>query len=321
MLLGQRIMNIVIYAFVFTAILEIILGWFQFLSGGPLNSLFENTQRFLESNPNPSIFYRFGFFRAIGTFIHPNTLSTYISLILPFLLIQIIHKKTRNNFLFVTAAFLAITAPIVTMTRWGFVSLGVTLLTFAILIKRPLKFKINLNRSQYMKLFGLSILTIAIFITTTQRLQTSTTNDLSLLTRIELTKQAVYTIQNNPLFGVGGGGFIKYFQQNDITNNSISRIFLAPVHSMPLLIASEHGIISLALLLSSLVYLSLYINNQSKKHELSLIKIACITSLIIFALNSLVSMRYFGDRISILFFTILGLTVNILDQNFKKDLN
>src|SRR3990167_7896478 len=188
-------------------------------------------------------------------------------------------------------------------------------LVFALFLKFLNKEQFNFSFLRYILI--IAVLFIIIIFTNQsliRRFLNLSVSDGSLLTRIELTNQALYMIEQNPLFGVGSGAFTYYFINEDVTSINVSRSFLAPVHNFYLLIASETGLISLYLILIFFILLSYFflkrINSLEKLEKL--LALGIFASILTFLFNGLATMTSFTDRTGFLLSLLIGLLVNIL---------
>lgn len=165
------------------------------------------------------------YLRSYGTFPHPNVLAGYLLITI---LLSLVLIKKMPKIKYVTV--LMMLALLLSFSR---ISLFLLLINVLIIIWYT-KLK-----KHFLKLLVI-LLTIAAVLT--QRIYQLTIYDFSSLQRrIELIKSSVEIIVKNPIFGVGLGASIPEVAQ--ISHLSGSTRFIEPIHNIPLLLASEIGII------------------------------------------------------------------------------
>lgn len=316
---SEKHLTLVLYAFVTMIIVESLLAGAQFVKGDLVGLPLESTGRFIAAHlnvasPITSNFY----FRAVGTLSDPNHLSAFLALLLPVPIVAIFGRRTRRKAIYYLAFVLSIVASLLTFSRWGMVTNLFAFLFTLLLFKKfaDFPFKIIIPRAKVLLLIFLPIIPVAFFANQfiSSRFSRFTSNDASLATRKELIYQSLGMIRENPLVGIGGGNFIKYFTNYDFTSTNVSQRFLAPVHNFILLLITENGLgAPLILLLAMLGVVQLFFSRiRHLSFENKLMAIALFAAVATFFFNGLWSLRSFGDRIGFLFFLILGILVNIL---------
>ncbi|MFA6533241.1 MAG: O-antigen ligase family protein [Patescibacteria group bacterium] len=165
------------------------------------------------------------FLRPYGTFSHPNSLAGFFVLLYFFVLIQ----KKFNRYLILKYSFLFVSSILV------FISFSkVAIISYLILniLYSILNTKISCRLCKISRIIVLSVISL-IFLQ-------ATTDPLTINKRIELIKNSVIIILNNPIFGVGLGSYlieqIKYPSKYYL-------FFNQPVHNIFLLFISETGLV------------------------------------------------------------------------------
>lgn len=326
--LNKEQFRLIFYGLAITIVFEGLLSIGQFLHRGPLGLPWIESLQKIDATKISVDINGNTFFRSVGTFSHPNILSTYIGIILPFCLIlfSLSNGKFLRKILF-SALVLGLIALVLTLSRWGIiVSLFSISLTFFLSFKflKPLlakifHFKINKN---FLKISFISCLIIFVLILSnpfiSSRFLSFYPDERSTKTRLELISQALYVIAHNP-FGIGPSTFPIYLANNDFTNSSVSQRYLSPVHNFYLLTASENGILSILIILSAIGTLTRYFMRRIKYIALDRRPwaIGTFVSFMTFFFSGLWEPRLFGDRIGILFFFMFGLLVNLLQYDHE----
>ena len=319
--LTQKLVNIILLACATTILLEGLLVSAQFIKGDLVGFPIESAGRYktaVEDVANPA---QPGYFRVVGTFSHPNNLSSYVALLLP---IMIILGFYTNKFYIRFASYALIVIgtiiSILTYSRWGIVTslfaCFITIIFLTLLTKlQPLK---TLYSFRSLPIVLLLVFVMSFFInqSITKRFLQFSLSDGSLITRINLMVESLYTIYDNPLLGTGGGNSLTYFANYDYTDSMVSERFLAQVHNFFLLFATEVGIPALLVFLISMAGVVKFFFDQIK-YLTGKNKYVCVglfASFVTFFLNGLWGMRSFEDRIGFLFFLLLGLLINLLSS-------
>ena len=254
----KRIIKSTFFILITIIVFESLLTLLQFLIGHPLSIVMEEgIFRYpfgkLESESNI-------LFRPFGTMPEPTLLARFLTMLLPIFLINIKMIFHLPKWIRMTGIILTVIAIFVSFTRFSW---AVTLfILLAIYIwKRP---TIKFNRlSQYLyflNLVVLLILSIYFFPYFKQRWMTtpiSFEERGSFTIRVNLVKEAINLISQSPLFGVGLNRFKPFAQEYNITG--YFKNWIAPVHNIPLLIASEMGI-------PSLIFFTLFIYYSYKNY-------------------------------------------------------
>ncbi len=324
--LSGKHLKLILYAFVTMTIVEVLLAGAQFIRGGLIGVPLESTDRFIAAQQNvaspiASNFY----FRAVGTLSDPNNLSVFLALLLPISIVAIFDKKTKWKAIFYAAVVLSLATSLLTFSRWGMVTNLFAFSLILFLVKKFIDspFGVIPTRAKVFLPVFLLIIGAACFVNQfiSNRFLQFTASDASLTTREELINQALGMIQENPLVGIGGGNFIRYFTNYDFTSTNISQRFLAPVHNFVLLLITENGFgAPLVLLLAVIGIMQLFFSRiKQLPLENKLLALALFACVVTFFFNGLWALRSFEDRIGFLFFLILGILVNILTGgNYEK---
>ncbi len=319
--LAQKDLRGIIYALVGTIVFEAIITAMQFVKGGLIGIPIENAETILSIrsliyiNDNP-------YFRTIGTFSHPNLLSAYIGILLPVSIVMIFHQNITLRLISIMGSIAGVMIIIATLSRWGAaIAIFSILITFVLIIRinRPHKvFWEGAVRKFIIWLFILMTLTLFNpFII--NRFVNFSLDDESLNVRIELIRQAQYTIQYAPLLGIGGGNFPIFFTTYDFTDDLLSQRFPASVHNTYLLVTSELGFFGLLLLLAIIAEImrNFMKGIRSLRGEHKLLAIGLFVCFLTFVTRGVWEPRLFTDRVGLLFFFLVGLLINILSQHRK----
>lgn len=171
--------------------------------------------------------------RPYGTFSHPNSLSGFILVSLIFILAKAKLGIVDKLSLIVGGVLLFLSF---SRTVW----LAVFVLALGYLIYF---FKENLRKSNFSLSFRyvgvLGVLLLSIFFFTQTTIAPS-----SFVVRRDLAEFALRTIRSSPLLGVGGNNFVISLSQNQPVWQWF--YWLQPVHNIFLLIATETGLLGLA---------------------------------------------------------------------------
>jgi hypothetical protein len=178
--------------------------------------------------------------RPYSTFSHPNSLSGY--LLVGFLLVVFLKPKKwfgslQSKLAFFSVILSALTIAI-TFSKMN-IYLLFTYLVFNLASKLPTKAK----SLKYL------IVTLALFFVGLAVLITNLSSP-SYTDRVQLIGKATKIIETHPLTGLGLGAF-PLSQDQVLTSHTLNLNF-QPVHNLPLLLASELGVPTLALLLLKL---------------------------------------------------------------------
>jgi len=253
--------------------------------------------------------------RFAGSFINPQTLGYYISIIMPFLIIGVLLFKKKT--IYIVSIILAFLLLIVSNTRASMIT---TVFTSALLL-------IFLRNKKYISKNILNITTVSIIIIVTIIILilqdivfarfSSAEGQLTLLSRILPYSVAVDIFSNNILTGCGLNTFAESAQ---LVNKSISlQIFPHPVHNIFLLQASETGILGTIgfIILFYTFFKRKYFAIEMTKHE----QIFCIAIKISVISIILQGMSGWAFRLTPFywwFWFLLGLYNSILIKNSKS---
>ena len=199
-------------------------------------------------------------FRPSGFLHHPNVLAHYLIFLLPTAAaLSLLGKKTigaHSWFAALLMLLMGLTIMLITLSRGGWIALGVAAIFFVIVgVRRGLlkrRHVTGLILTAFMALALLSILYPAAYLRVTQSDQRSSES------RWVMMDQALLIIRNHPWIGVGLGGYNGAAQ--NYTPESFSSVSVAfqdeirkgVVHNKYLLVAAETGLIGLALFLNLL---------------------------------------------------------------------
>ncbi|HVT01090.1 MAG TPA: O-antigen ligase family protein [Patescibacteria group bacterium] len=314
----KKTLDLILLAFILNTLYEIVLAFMQFINGGLLGiPIIESISRI---DIERIYYYTFGssIFRVVGTLSHPNMLSGYLTLLIPFVFALIIMRPYKAKIIYLIITPMITATILMTFSRWGLItfifSVFISLLLFRKISKEILSkvtddLKIGLLFSVSVILF--LILNPFIF----SRFFYFSTDDASLATRVSLLSQAKFVLQQNPL-GIGGGASAAYLANFDVTSTQISTRYLPTVHEFYFLVATEIGIVGLFLFLLFIVSIikGFYVNFEKIKMNQKVMGVAIICSILIFLFNGLWEPKPLGDRIGLFLFLIMGLLVNITHQ-------
>lgn len=303
--------------FIVSIIFEGLLAGSQFLHRGPLGIFIEivSTKSDLKGliltiNGVPA-------FRAVGTFIHPNILASYIDYLLPLTLFFTFSKNKILKIFSFAAVFIGTITLFLTFSRWGTLVGFISILLALILLMKFHHLKINLKHkfTRIAFFIGVCLFVWVIFNPfLVIRFFTLLVGDTSLGARINLILQSLYMIKSFPL-GIGGGGFSAFFANYDITDINLSQTFLKPVHNFYLLLLTETGFISLLVFLAICYeFITLFMKNIFLlKTENRLFAVLLFSCLSVFLIHGLWEIQAISDRLTIIFWLELGLLINILN--------
>lgn len=208
---------------------EALLAILQFIKGATLGFWILGERSFTLTTPGIAKFDFYGseFLRPYATFSHPNVLAGFI-----LLGIYLVYVRKRVNI------FILILGSITVLLTMSRVAILAGIISLIVLLKRKLIFLA-------LVLLLLSPILFARF--------TAIFNfdNLTLLRREELIKDAWQMFLKNPILGVGLNNFIPTEAGNLLTGPSR---FLQPVHNIFLLVLSETGVIGLIGLIGLIGY-------------------------------------------------------------------
>lgn len=320
--LKKQHITAILYAFLTIIFLEGFLAMGQFMKNSVLGLPIESLNRFT-LNRVVYTFQGVTNFKAIGTFSHPNQLSTYLALLLPAILTLLLVK----NKMLKAVAFAAIGVQILTLfttySRWGVCTNLFSFFCTVFLWTKYAKFKISdySNAIKLLLLVALSIGVIGILNPTmAQRFLRFSESDGSLLARLDLYSQYMYVIRQNPL-GIGGGSFITYTANYDFTERVISNRYLVEVHNLYFLLLIDIGIggFIIFLLYVATIFKLFWKNIRHVDPTYQLLCISLFASIITYLFNGIWEPRPLTERVGFLFFVLVGLLVNILNRKIPTD--
>lgn len=321
LLVNKRQMGIIISTFAVTFFFEVALAIIQFLKGGLIGIPIIESLDKIDVKNILVLVDGVSYFRAVGTFSHPNLLSAYIDFLLPiFVSLLFIRTQKKISFLICITSLIIL---LLTLSRWGIITaLFSSLLTITLsvrLSKFPLKKKLFAKNRRFSEISLILLTTIFLLLVVNPSFRNRFLNfsleEKSLSTRVELMRQALYVIEDNP-FGIGGGAFSPFLANYDYTQTEVSQRYLAPVHNFYLLTLSEMGFLGFLgiLIIVGIVIKQFLLKIINLSFEDKQIAIGLFASFITFFFSGIWEPRLFGDRIGILFFLELGLLINILNS-------
>ena len=318
-ILNSKQLSLMVFAIIGMVLFQGLLASMQFFRGGLVGIPIENVRSLFQ---NEGLFNIQGslYFRVVGTLSHPTILGAFIALLMPISILLRFYKTTTISSIFShIATVMCIGIQVLAASRWGLVTVSFaflfTFMLLNILNKISLKtiwktVKIDIL---VLLMFGITILFNH---TITTRFTQFSLEDKSLVARLELISQTLYMVKEQPLLGIGLGGFTSYLVNYDVTSSQISEKFPASAHSFYLLLASEIGIVGLIMTLMIILFLikSFLKNIKYLMGENRLIAIGLFASCCTYFFNGFWDARQLGDRVGFLFFLILGLLINILSH-------
>ncbi len=220
---------------------ESLLALWQFIFGRPLGLPFE---RIIKNNPYGWLADDGTGFRVTGTMKGPNSLSSFLTILLPFIFLL-----NRLTIVKILLLFFALAAILVSFTRFSWL-MAILVMVILFLFKKP-KTSFSFGRIKvYLPLLLVFILMSFIlfpyFIDKISLTGLAFSPFGPLDTRFKLNQEAINLIIQYPFFGVGLSRFSDFATAGNITGIFYSFPNLI-VHNVPLLIAVEMGIPALGL--------------------------------------------------------------------------
>jgi hypothetical protein len=213
-----------------SVVIQMLIGLLQFSGGKSLGLEFLGESKLLAGAIGTS-FIKLSegeFLRAYGTFPHPNVLAGYLL------------------FVFLSASFARFT-----YKKKG-LPLLVMLLSSFLMVFTFSRVALSLMIASWLVIGYMSLMKKGLAVLIFERFGTFFTGmDYALEDRIKLIKESFVIIKQNLWFGVGSGGFTRALEGN-VPYAATGISLLQPVHNIPLLLVSEHGII-FGLLLTGLI--------------------------------------------------------------------
>ena len=312
--------RIILISFCATLIVEGILSTAQFLSGSILGLPIESVNRL----STEEFTYKSGaisHFRSIGTFSHPNKLSAYLALLLPIILVlKIRAKNLQQNFFALFLIVFGVLSTSFSLSRIGLTSLFLGLLITLFLVRKLMYSNSEKVLHVSKQLLVIILLCMVVFFSTdlfSRRFLNLAWNGKGIEARLELLSESFYYIRLQPL-GIGPGAFPFYLLNYSDIDRSIFLDPFTSVHNFYFLIMSEIGIIGFFFIIFEISRIFFY-KIKVVALEQQLIAIGLFSSLLTFFLSGILELRTFTDRVGFLFFLLLGLLVNLLENHKTRE--
>lgn len=187
-------------------------------------------------------------YRASGSMAEPTWLARFLTILLPLILFKLDTIISLSSTARFVIAFLAIIAIFVSFTRTSWLITLIVISLFYLVTKPKISVKKYFNYKSLIFILFFIVSVIFFFPYFTLRWQVtpiSFEEGGSFDLRIKLMQEAYNLISLFPWTGVGLNQFSIFAQKYNVTN--FSQFFIAPVHNVPLLIASEMGLPALFL--------------------------------------------------------------------------
>ncbi|PJE67794.1 hypothetical protein COU95_00400 [Candidatus Shapirobacteria bacterium CG10_big_fil_rev_8_21_14_0_10_40_9] len=215
----------------------------QFAHGGPLGHSLESMTRIVPfGRGTDEDVWRF---RPTGTFDHANMVAAFLlpTVILNFAIFYRQKKEGLDYFLLPLIIGMLTLAITLSRSAWGSFLLGIIILTYILEKKYRLRLE-EFYRKRFVLIIIFAFLTIPFFIGP-RVLSTFNTfvSGGSLVTRVDLIKEALELLHQNPFLGVGLGMSVPEMFKNN--PHGMMYFFPSPVHNWYLYFASEVGIFAL----------------------------------------------------------------------------
>ena len=223
--ISKEINYIFIYSLFAYLLIQLIIGFLQFSTGGDLGLQWLGESNLLVSSINSSFISLNGgeYLRAYGTFPHPNIYAGFLIAIYLF-----ISKYLRlKNYELISYIVLISLSLLLTFSR-------LHILLFLIIVFIQVLYK---YREATLKRLGYFSFSPALIL---DRFNISLSSN-TIAERITLMKESIVLIKENLVLGVGGGNFVKYLSNTIRTGSNIS--LFQPVHNIFLLLIAEYGIL------------------------------------------------------------------------------
>lgn len=219
-----------------------ILGIAQFINKG---SIFNNYLILGEQPYSAAVFgvpkeYFFGkvVVPSYGLFRHPNIFGGYLAITLIWLFSFL---KRRKSYLLIS--LLGVVALFFTFSYISWIVFAIGVIFHLFFLSNPKKIK---ERKNITACFVLTIFLISLFLPFINFLNTS--ENLSVIRRVNFTKASYRIIKDNFAFGVGLNNLTVFIDKYNIDSSDIR--FLQPVHNVFLLIFTEAGVFAFLLFVS-----------------------------------------------------------------------
>lgn len=202
--------------------------------------------------------------RGYGSFPHPNMLGGFLSSLLVLFSLAA-HRLCARSWITALTITMLFIGLFVSFSRGAWIALLVFILLFTFFVERREK---NRGRSSRAFLIGLSVFALLVFIffslVATRFRGASPHEALSTSERIEGARTALAIIQENPLFGVGPGGYTVELKRRP---PALSGWQIQPAHNAGLLFLSELGLLGTALFLFLLFSWGRFLFSSLPKEE------------------------------------------------------
>ncbi|MCA1971271.1 MAG: O-antigen ligase family protein [Caenispirillum sp.] len=273
MLREARYFRLVLAAFFVGFVMQAVYVAAQFVTGSPLElqgaKVTELGTRlvFLSGDAIHS-------FRPSGFLHHPNVLADYLVFLLPAALaLTLLGKRRLGARIWWAALGVSVAGSailLITLSRGGWISMALaTLFLLAVGLRQGLVKGMQLGMLAAALLAGLMVVALAYpaaFLRITQSDHRSTES------RMAMIDQAMLIIRNNPVLGVGFGGYNRAARQTTpesfsyLSNYFQDELRKGVVHNKYLLVTAEHGLIGLALFVWLLLRFTSLLFPVSKWH-------------------------------------------------------
>ncbi len=300
----------VCFAFLVSIYIEGALAIIQYLHGGFIGLPIESANNTTTVTQLYTVLNNTPIFRPTGTLSQENVLSFFIAFSIPFVLVLFLSKKSITKIFAGAGLILGILTTLLTLSRWGFITIIFSSVTFIFLnyVVKPKK----LDTRPLLWVAG--TITILLFVVFAYKADFSTRflalsgNDGSLTSRMQLIIQSIYVVAYKPLLGTGGGTFSQYLVANDYTPLNIAGTFPAPVHNIFLLLLSESGSIASLFFASLILYLILTFirNSLVKKTNISPFIVALFVSFLTYIFSGLWTIKGLDEHLIIVFWIVIG---------------
>lgn len=316
----EKMALLIAYMLVASIILQAIVGFGQFFTGGHLGlEIFgEVPSAFRIDLAGITQLSRVG-----GTIGSPNSLAMYLGMVIP-LSFTLLFAPMRQNIklLFLAPVFISgVLLEYMTYSRGGWISLaaGLSVALYVCLIRR--------YKNRFLMFLGLAVIGIIsagiILLTVGKVRERLFEEDYGAAkSRIPMMQLASNMIEQNPFFGVGIANYTSISHQYDDTRESISYVFPFPVHNEYMLIAAELGIPALIFFLAALWGTMWVLFKQSQSIDRSFMpyfSAGLLGGLVCWSIHALVDFSWVV--ISVRFWSYLGIAFmlqNLIEKNEEK---
>ncbi|MDD5454361.1 MAG: O-antigen ligase family protein [Candidatus Ratteibacteria bacterium] len=260
--------------------------------------------------------------RAFSTFLYPNTLATFLMLVLPFAVFSAIFCDNKNDdatriiarrVIFSALSLLVLFAFVLTFSKGGTVVLILSWLLF-------LLFKVPKSRKIIAVAGFVLLISFIIFVAyngnyVADKLQP--VKDSSRV-RIEYWRAALEMFKEKPLNGFGWGSFGRAYAKYKLPKAEETQA----VHNNFLQIGTELGIIGFLMFLSIFIFYFIEIDKRIKNADnLSPLQKVFVyggfVSVLSFALHSLGDFSFYVFSVTSIFFMIMGVSLSVCSKEEK----